>query len=58
MERKVYEYGRQFDTVEELGEQILDAWESISVAYLQTLYEPLPRRFLSVIARKGVNIEY
>ena len=45
MARKVYEDGRQFSNVEELGEKNLDAWDSFTVEYLEKLYESLSKRF-------------
>ena len=53
MARKVYEDGRQFSNVEELGEKILDAWDSITVEYFEKLYESLSKRFFKCDSSKG-----
>jgi len=55
---KVYEHGRQFETVHELKEFVLKAWKEIKPETLRNLVSSMKDRCISVLKRKGELIEY
>lgn len=52
MLRAVYCGGKQYQTVPALVESIVATWNTVSRAYISTLYKLLINRLISVIARK------
>lgn len=56
--RKVYQSGRQFESVESLKAAILSAWSEVSLDYLKSLYDSLPDRIFEVISNKGGFTHY
>lgn len=56
--RKVYEGGKQFETIESLKDAITEAWSSISLNYLESLYKSMPNRIFEVISKNGGSTHY
>lgn len=56
--RKVYEGGKQYDSKEALKDAIKEAWRSISLNYLSSLYRSMPNRIFEVISNKGGSTHY
>jgi len=56
--RKVYESGKQYTTKTELIEGIKHAWSTISLNYIEKLYNSLPNRIFEVISNKGGSTHY
>ena len=56
--RAVYANGRQFTTKEELKNEILKQWDSISGETLVNLANSLPKRIVDVIKLNGKNTKY
>jgi len=53
LSRKVYESGKQYSTKLELIDGIKEAWSSISLQYIDKLYESLPSRICEVLENGG-----
>lgn len=51
LSRKVYEGGRQFETVEDLKAGIQEAWCAISLNYLKSLYDSMKNRIFELIKK-------
>ncbi|KAG2782923.1 hypothetical protein PC116_g13362 [Phytophthora cactorum] len=58
MSRRVYSNGKKFDKVSELKAALYEAWDSIPLAWLQSLVESMPRRCLEVVAENGDRTHY
>lgn len=58
LSRKVYEGGRQFDDKQSLIEAIKDAWNQISLDYINSLYLSMKTRIFEVIKNKGGCTHY
>ena len=58
MARGVYLRQRQFDTVDQLKEVIVEVWATISGELLQSLYRSIPRRMLAVLDVQGRATKY
>lgn len=58
MVRRVYADNRQFQTVDELKQAILEAWDSIETEVLQNLINSMPNRIFQVIQRSGGVTDY
>ncbi|KAL7723069.1 hypothetical protein ACLKA6_010395 [Drosophila palustris] len=56
--RKVYESGKQYSNKTELIEGIKHAWSTISLNYIEQLYNSIPNRIFEVIANKGGTTHY
>lgn len=56
--RAVYENGRQYNNKTELKEAIVAAWENIPQDQIQSMYDGLPRRILSLHNAKGKHTKY
>lgn len=56
--RKVYENGKQFNTVDELGHAIIKNWNKLSVFYVKKLYRSMQKRCIDVIAKGGRKTGY
>ena len=56
--RKVYENGRQFESVTQLKEAIRVAWEGIQLTELTELVNTMPKRMVEVIKKGGVMTHY
>lgn len=56
--RKVYQGGRQFDTVKQLEAAIYRAWADLDVQYMQKLIDGMRRRLVKVIKKEGAQIGY
>ena len=56
--RRVYGHGRQFDTLEDLADKIIDCWDSITDQYLNKLYDSIPRRLVEVLEKNGGPSSY
>ena len=56
--RAVYKNGRQFDTLEDLREALTYEWENLSLEYIRSLIESMPRRVCQLWKRDGREIEY
>ncbi|KAM8708599.1 hypothetical protein ACLKA7_015552 [Drosophila subpalustris] len=55
---KVYESGKQYSNKTELIEGIKHAWSTISLNYIEQLYNFIPNRIFEVIANKGGTTHY
>lgn len=51
--REVYNNGRQFLDVPALQKAIIDAWNSVDLAYVKNLYRSIPSRLISVLQKRG-----
>lgn len=58
MAQKVYENGRQYNTVNNLKQSIQDVWKNLEMDYLQNLINSMPSRIFEVIRNKGGNTHY
>jgi transposase len=56
--RRVYANNRQYGTVNELKDAILEAWTGISDEIIQNLIRSMPTRIFGVIRRNGKVIDY
>lgn len=56
--RRVFVNGRQFSTVKQLKDEIINAWDSITVEDIQNLVNSMPNRIFSLIKTKGLKIDY
>lgn len=56
--RRVYANGRQFGTVRELQQAILDVWEECPQEYLEKLVNSMPNRIFQLIQKGGAKIDY
>lgn len=56
--RKVYESGKQYKTKYELIEGIKEAWSTISLNYINQLYQSIPCRVFEVISKNGGSTHY
>jgi len=55
---KVYEHGRQFETIHKLKKSVLKAWKEIKPEILKILVSSMKDRCISVLERKGELTEY
>jgi transposase len=53
LSRRVYEGGRQYDSVDDLKASILRCWDEIQIPILQTLINSMPDRVFDVISNQG-----
>ena len=53
LSRKVYENGRQYDSLDDLKEAIIYAWDQISLETVKHLISLFPKRLVKVIGAKG-----
>lgn len=58
LSRYVYADGKQYTSVEELQQGIYAASAKITVEYINSLYESMPRRMQAVIDNKGAITDY
>lgn len=58
LSRQVFARGRQFDTVRELRDAIIQEWAKLDENVLQKLIDSMPRRLQGVIMNKGGNTKY
>lgn len=58
MARAVYKDGKQYADLRELAEAVTDAWLAIDEEVIRNLYYSIPRRLVSVIAKKGCMTKY
>ncbi|KAJ0390208.1 hypothetical protein ATCC90586_011240 [Pythium insidiosum] len=58
LSRRVYEGGRQYNTVADLTTAIQAAWKSISCDEIRNLITWMPRRCVEVITKKGDKTHY
>lgn len=56
--RKVYESGKQYSSKKDLIEGIKQAWSTISLNYIEKLYESISNRIFEVISNKGGTTHY
>lgn len=56
--RQVYGGGRTYSTLSELNSVLDTAFEGITTDYLRTLYDSMPSRLISVIAKGGAITKY
>lgn len=56
--RYVYEEGRKFKSTEDLVKEIKDAWDAIELQFARTIYRSITRHLISVIEKKGWEIDY
>lgn len=56
--KKVYEGGRQFETVHELQETLELEWEKFCQVEIQNLYNSMPKRIFELIKSKGDKTSY
>lgn len=56
--RKVYASGRQYTTKNELIDGIKTAWSSISLNYIESLYDSIPNRIYETILKRGGSTHY
>lgn len=56
--RDIYDHGRQFNSVQELKQQIQISWDNISISLLQSLSESMPDRLLACMQKKGDKTKY
>ena len=56
--RRVFANGRQFKTVQELTNVLVDVWEAITLDELNTLSNSMRKRCIDVIKSKGKAIKY
>jgi len=55
---KVYEGGKQYTTQEESITGIKLGWSTITLDYLQKIYDSHPRRMCEVLGNKGGSTHY
>jgi transposase len=55
---RIYDYNRQYQTVDELKEAILQAWNSIPEEIIQNLVDSMQNRVFQVINRSGHVTDY
>lgn len=58
MAREVYKDCRQFNSVEELRDALLTAWELVDPAITDALFNSIPDRIYQVILKNGSTISY
>jgi len=58
LSREVYESGKHYSTKLELIDEIKEAWSSISLQYIEKLYESLPSRICEVLENGGGTTHY
>jgi transposase len=56
--RRIYEGGKQFNTIEELKTDIVRCWNEIEKNMLENLSNSMPKRVCKVIHAHGDSIEY
>lgn len=56
--RRVHVSGRQLNNVSDLQDTIMDAWSSLDLNHIQSLYRCIPTRLLNVVKKKGKMIPY
>lgn len=56
--RRVYANNRQYGSVEELKEALLDAWDKIEPPIIQNLLASMPDRIFEVIHKQGSQTHY
>ena len=58
MSRNIYENGKQYNTLSELKNAVLNSWSSVNRNYIQYLYKSMSKRLLEVLDKKGNSISY
>jgi len=58
IERRLDDYKEASKTIDELWDRIQDAWCSIPISYIRSLYESMPRRMQKLKDNKGGHINY
>lgn len=56
--RRVYLRGRQFDSLDELEQEVRSAWAAIEPSYLLKLYNSMKRRMMAIMDAKGGETSY
>ncbi|KAJ0399837.1 hypothetical protein P43SY_008143 [Pythium insidiosum] len=56
--RRVYADGRQYDSIAELKDAILRAWETITLEDIRPLVQSMPRRCLDAVKARGNKTSY
>lgn len=56
--RRVYKNGKQFNTLNELKNAILNEWDQISLEEVRNLIMSMPNRIFSVILNSGAKTKY
>uniref|UniRef100_A0A8R1ILT8 Uncharacterized protein n=1 Tax=Caenorhabditis japonica TaxID=281687 RepID=A0A8R1ILT8_CAEJA len=56
--RRVYKNGAQYNTVQDLKADVIQEWDSISVAELQKLVASMPNRMFKIIQNNGGETRY
>ncbi|DAZ96620.1 TPA: hypothetical protein N0F65_000186, partial [Lagenidium giganteum] len=56
--RAVYQVGCQFTTKEELKVVVAMEWNKITMAYIMSLIDSMPKRCLEIVVRKGAKTQY
>ncbi len=58
IKRRLYGYERALQNIQELWDRVQDIWTNLPLAFLQGLYESMPRRIRALLRNRGGNIEY
>ena len=58
MAREVYKNGRQFNSLNELKNEVEDCWERIHDSVLQDLAMSLPNRIFELVKANGGSTKY
>ena len=56
--RRVYQGGRQFDSIEDLKECLVYEWEKLTIDEIRNLILSVPRRVVDVIIKRGGETNY
>ena len=56
--RKVYDNGRQFDSIDQLKREIVTQWSKIPLELTKSLCSSIKNRLIKVIQNKGGSIDY
>lgn len=58
MARRVYQNGRQYVSVSDLQEAIMEAWEVIDTRYIRSLYRSISTRLVEIVENQGRIMDY
>lgn len=56
--RRVYAYGTQYDSIEDLEESVYRCWDTIENEILESLIDSMPNRIGNVLVNNGKNTRY
>lgn len=56
--RRIYANNKQYGSIQELKQAILDAWDTVEVHVINNLVNSMPNRIFDVIQRNGKAIDY